>query len=690
MLNDKQEVAVKYKDGPLLVFAGAGSGKTKVLTNRIAYLIEHHNISPYNILAITFTNKAAGEMRSRLYDLIGDVSKNVLTSTFHSFGLRILREYYSYLGYLKNFIIMDSEDSLSIVKKILKELNLDSKIYNPHAIRSKISSNKNELIMPNEYKKFVHNDFDEVVLNVYQKYQDMLFKNNSVDFDDLLILPIRLFHENSEILDKYQERYKYILIDEYQDTNEAQYVLTKMISSKYRNLCVVGDNDQAIYGFRNANYKNILNFEKDFKDCKVVLLEENYRSTKTILNAANSVIKNNTLRKDKKLWSNNDEGEKLTYYRAYNEIDESQFVVREIKNLLEKGTNYQDIVVLYRTNAQSQIIERTFVESSIPYKIVGSIQFYGRKEIKDLLAYLKLIYNPSDGVSLERIINVPKRGIGLKTISNIRQKSDEENTSMFDAITSNKEYEFKKMILKLIEFSKNVTLTELVDIVLDKTGMKKELEAEHTLEADIRLENLEEFKSITKSFEEKDGIVSLDDFLYEVSLLSDVNDYKNDPNRVSLMTVHAVKGLEFDYVFIVGLEEGIFPHINSMMDKNELEEERRLCYVAITRARKKVYLTNAKMRLLYGRDQVNVASRFVGEIDENLIDNVSRTMDQPKKLEKKTYDEDIYFELGDKVVHDKYGKGIVVEVTNTLVAIAFSKEYGIRKLLKNHKSIKKL
>ena len=689
-LNENQKIAVEHKDGPLLIFAGAGSGKTKVLTNRVAYLINNYGVSPYNILAITFTNKAAGEMKTRLNLLIGDLSKNVMTSTFHSFGLKILRENYSYLGYLQNFNIMDSEDSLTIIKRCLKEQNLDPKMYNPYAIRSKISSNKNELVMPSEYKKFVRSDFDEVVATIYEKYQNTLYKNNSVDFDDLLILPIKLFREHDDILEKYQERFKYILIDEYQDTNEAQYVLTKMISSKYRNICVVGDNDQAIYGFRNANYRNILNFEKDFKDCTVIMLEENYRSTKNILKAANSVIKNNTERKDKNLWSNKEDGEKLTYYRAENEADEAAYIIREVKKLLIKGVKYEDIVVLYRTNAQSQIIERSFVGENIPYKVVGSMQFYGRKEIKDLMAYLKLIYNSNDDISLQRIINTPKRGIGTKTIENLISIRDELNISMYDAITSGKELEFKNLIEDLKEKSVNVTLTELVDIILEKSGMKKELESEHTLEADIRLENLEEFKSITKEFENRVGEISLEEFLLETALLSDANEYKNDNNRVNLMTVHAVKGLEFDYVFIVGLEEGIFPHINSMMDKSELEEERRLCYVALTRAKMKVYLINARMRMLYGRDQVNVPSRFINEIDQDLIES-DNIKDKPvKKIEKMTYDDDVSFNLGDKVMHDKYGKGIVVGIEDKLISVAFSKEFGIKKLLKNHKSIKKI
>ena len=614
-LNKEQKEAVLYNDGPLLILAGAGSGKTKVLTTKVAYLIEEKNISPYEILAITFTNKASKEMKDRLNLLIGDISRNIQVSTFHSFGLRLLRDNCNVLGYDRNFVIMDSDDSLTVVKKILKDMDYDPKVYNPRAIRNKISSCKNEMIMPRDYEKYAVSEYEKVVLKVYEKYEEKLRRNNSVDFDDLLILPIRLFNENKDILEKYQDRFKYVLIDEYQDTNEAQYILTKLISSKYRNITCVGDDSQSIYSFRGANYKNILNFEKDYKDAKTILLEQNYRSTKTILNAANDVIRNNKARKDKNLWTANEEGEKIKYYRAYNERDEAQYTIRKIKELVARNVSYQDIAILYRTNAQSRTLEEEMLKENMPYRVVGSFYFYSRKEIKDLIAYLRLIHNPKDNVSLLRIINTPKRGIGLKTIENLTKKADELNKSIYEVIDSSKELAFKEIIEKLRILKEDLTLTELIDKVLDASGMRAELESERTLESEVRLENLEEFKSITKSFEEREGLVSLEDFLLEISLISDVEEYKDDDNRVSLMTVHSVKGLEFDYVFIVGLEEGIFPHLNSLMETSELEEERRLCYVAITRAKKELFLINTKRRTLFGRDQINPPSRFISEVN---------------------------------------------------------------------------
>ena len=463
-LNEQQIEAVKYKDGPLLVLAGAGAGKTRVLTTRIAYLIKNYGISPYNILAITFTNKAAKEMKERITNLVGDT--NMIISTFHSFGVKILRENYTELGYSNNFIIMDSDDSLTLIKKILKDMNIDPKTFNPYMIRNKISSCKNEYMLPEEYKKFVCNEEDDIVYKVYKKYQEILFKNNSVDFDDLLILPIKLFTEHKDILEKYQERFKYILIDEYQDTNRVQYLLTKMISAKYKNICVIGDNDQSIYMFRGANYKNILNFEKDYKDCKTVMLEQNYRSTKTILDAANSVIKNNELRKDKNLWSVKGGGDKITYYKAYDEIDEVFYIIRKIKELTKENIPYSDIAILYRTNAQSRVFEQEMLKQNIPFRIVGSFYFYSRKEIKDLLSYLRLVLNPHDDVSLLRVINSPKRGIGLKTISDLEQIANNSNVSMYDAITEGKPLIFKNIIEELREDLKSHTLTEFIDIVL--------------------------------------------------------------------------------------------------------------------------------------------------------------------------------------------------------------------------------
>ena len=691
-LNKYQKEAVLYNKGPLLVLAGAGSGKTKVLTTKIAYLIKELKVLPTSILAITFTNKAAKEMKERVNSLVGDSSKYIQISTFHSFGLKILRENYKYLGYESNFTIIDSDDSLTVIKKILKQKNLDPKIYNPKAIRNKISSCKNELMSPEDYSRYAGTDYENMVVEIYTRYIKLLKESNSVDFDDLLILPIKLFKENPIILEEYQNRYRYILIDEYQDTNEAQYILTKLISAKYRNICCVGDNDQAIYGFRGANYKNILNFERDYTDSRIIMLEDNYRSTKTILSAANCVIKNNKDRKDKKLRSNKDIGDKIEYFRCDSEKQEAEYVVKEINKLVkEKSINYQDIAVLYRTNAQSRNLEEAFLQENIPYRIIGSFYFYNRKEIKDLIAYLKLIHNSKDNVSLLRTINTPKRGIGLKTIQNIIDKAEQKDISYYEAINSGKELIFKNIIENLKEESNNCTLTELIDKVLDHSGIKDELLSEKTLEADIRLENLEEFKSITKAFEEREGLVSLEDFLLEISLISDVEEYKDDNNRVSLMTIHSVKGLEFDYVFVVGMEEGIFPHINSMYDNSELEEERRLCYVAITRAKEKLYLINARMRMLFGQTSVNPVSRFIKEIDEELM-NMPTRKELNKHIEKKDiyYEEEVDYKVGDFVYHDVFGNGKVLEVTNTLISIAFKHPYGIKKLMKNHKALKKI
>ncbi len=695
-LNDKQKEAVLYNDGPLLIIAGAGAGKTKTLTTKIAYLIEEGFAAPYNVLAITFTNKAAKEMKDRLYGLIGDLAQKVQVSTFHSFGLKLLRENYQKLGYDRNFVIMDSDDSLTVVKKIIKDLGYDPKIYNPRAIRNKISGCKNEMMTPEMYERYAVSDYEKVMHKVYEKYEEKLKKNNSVDFDDLLLLPIKLFKENPSVLQNYQELYKYILIDEYQDTNEAQYILTKMISAKYRKITCVGDDSQSIYSFRGANYKNILNFEKDYKDAKTILLEENYRSTSTILDAANQVIKNNTQRKDKNLWTSRGKGEKIKYYRAYNERDEAQYVIRKIKELRKKDAEYKDIAVLYRTNAQSRVLEEEMLKENMPYRVIGSFYFYSRKEIKDLIAYLRLIHNSKDNVSLLRVINTPKRGIGLKTIETLTAKADADGTSIYEAISSGKELEFKNMIEKLKSIAEELTLTELIDKVLDASGMRQELESEKTLESEVRLENLEEFKSITKSFEEREGLVSLEDFLLEISLISDVEEYKDDPNRVSLMTVHSVKGLEFSHVFVVGMEEGIFPHMNSLMETSELEEERRLCYVAITRAKDDLYLVNARRRTLFGREQVNPVSRFIGEINKDLIEtNVKEEIKQqeqaPKvEMEEMFRKEDVDYQVGDYVYHETFGTGRVVEVTNTLVSVAFKHPHGIKKLMKNHKKLSKV
>ncbi len=693
-LNDRQKEAVVNTDGPMLILAGAGSGKTKVLTTKVAYLIEEKNIDPNNILAITFTNKAAKEMKERIFKLEGNSAFYIQISTFHSFGLKILKENCELLGYEKNFTILDSDDSLSIIKKIMKELNIDANKYNPKAIKNVISNNKNEIIDPEKYSLYVNTDFDEITLEVYRKYEKSLKINNAVDFDDLLILPLKLFNNNPGVLQKYQEKYKYVFIDEYQDTNEPQYILSKMISAKYKNITVVGDADQAIFTWRGANYKNILNFEKDYKDAKVVLLEENYRSTKTILNAANNVIKNNKVRKEKNLWTQNEEGSKITYYKAFDEKDESNYVVNEIKKLIEKGVNPKDICVLYRANAQSRTVEEAFLTSNISYNIVGSYAFYNRKEIKDLIAYLKLIYNNKDDVSLLRVINYPKRGIGNKAIENLAIKSNVLDKSLYEVIDSGKELEFKNMIEEIKKEESHLTLTELIDMVLDKSGMKKSLEDEKSIEADIRLENLEEFKSIAKAMEINEGIVSLEELLDKLALVSDVSEQKNDnEDKVTLMTMHAVKGLEYDYVFVVGVEEGLFPHSNSLESNDELEEERRLCYVAITRAKKKLYLINARSRILYGKVSSNVPSRFINEISDEYIETIGKKEDsnvfKPKIDKNKMMNEDNDLHPGDMVNHDKYGFGVVVTIDGSIATISFKRD-GLKKLMKNHKSIHKM
>ena len=688
-LNSEQLKAVNHIDGPMLVLAGAGSGKTKVLTNRIARLIEE-GVSPSNILAITFTNKAAKEMKDRITRLVGVTAYNIQISTFHSLGLRILKENYSLLGYDKNFTIIDSDDVLTIIKKIMKELNLSKDYYNPREIKNKISSAKNAIMSVEDFSKV---EFDHKVVEVYKIYTKKLKQGNSVDFDDLLILPIKLFKTYPNVLEEYQDRYKYILIDEYQDTNEAQYTFSKILASKYRNIFVVGDNDQAIYAFRGANYKNILNFEKDYPEAKSVVLEENYRSTKTILNAANDVIKNNKERKSKNLWSNKPVGDKITYKLVGTEKEEASFVADEIKSLLEQGVKEEDIAVLYRTNAQSRVVEEYMLKKNIKYRVVGSFYFYNRKEIKDLLCYLRLISNHKDDVSLLRIINTPKRGIGEKTIDNLTTLAVEQSSSIYEAITSGKELAFKNLIEELTEESKTLSLTELVEDILEKSGIKKELSSSKLLEDEIRLENLNEFKGVTKSYEEEQGSATLEDFLDEISLVSDLAEHQDGSNRVSLMTVHSVKGLEYDYVFIVGMEEGIFPHYNAINDGSQsaIEEERRLCYVAITRAKKKLYMLATKSRMLFGNTNINKPSRFIEEINKEYLDiDEKKVLGKATNRIKKAIDKNIEYEVGEKISHTDFGEGIVIGVDKSILTVAFPHPIGIKKLMKGHPNITKL
>lgn len=691
-LNEMQKKAVVKTDGPLLVLAGAGSGKTKVLTTKIAYLIEQMHINPYNILAITFTNKAAREMKDRITNMLGMLANSIQISTFHSFGLTIVRENAEKLDLKSNFTILDSEDSLTIIKKIMKDLNINAESVKPKYVKNQISGAKNELMSPLEYERFAMTEQEKNVVEIYKVYQKRLLISNSVDFDDLLMMPIMLFRKNPDILERYQERFKYILIDEYQDTNEAQYTLVKMISSKYKNVCVVGDNDQSIYSFRGANYQNILNFEKDYKSAETIMLEENYRSTKNILKVANEVIVNNNKRKDKNLWTENEVGNKVKYYRASDEKDEAIYVTKEIQKLIDEGIPKNEIAVLYRTNAQSRTIEEALLRENIPYKVIGSFYFYNRKEIKDLICYLKLIHNSYDDNSLLRVINVPKRGIGDKTIQNITEKATEKNICLYDAIESGKELIFKNKLEYIKKEAENCSLTDLIDLILNETGMKEELVKEKTIESEIRLENLEEFKSITKNFEEKYGIISLDEFLDEISLVADVEEHKNDTDVVTLMTIHSAKGLEFDNVFIIGMEEGIFPHFNSFLDANQIEEERRLCYVAITRAKKNLWIINAKRRMIYGKDGCNPPSRFLQEIDTNDLDISEAGTSFSNKIPDSisNFDKDATYTMGEKVYQDMYGEGIIVGIDDEFISIAFEHPYGIKKFIKGHKSIRKV
>ena len=686
-LNELQREAVLHKDGPCLVIAGAGSGKTKVLTTRVANLIME-GVPSYQILAITFTNKAAKEMKERILNMVSELDSFI--GTFHSFGMRIIRENVTLLGMQRNFTILDTEDVTSLIRKILKDKGYDPKEVSPYFVRSKISFIKNEMLSNAEVEKYFIDDLEKIAYEVYLEYNMRLKKNNSVDFDDLLRLPVELFLHHPDVLEMYQNRYRYILIDEYQDTNEVQYKLVKLLASKRKNLFVVGDPDQSIYQFRGANYKNILNFERDYPNTKVISLEDNYRSTKMILDAANSVIRNNKERKEKNLRSHHGEGLKIQYHRSMDEKDEGNYIIKEIRSLLDEGYQKKDIAVFYRTNAQSRALEEQFLKANIAYKVVGSYYFYSRKEIKDLICYLKLLLNPSDDISLRRVINTPKRGIGNTSIERLEQKALSDGTSMFEAISGGKEQGFKDLILELQNDAKSLSLTELVDDVLTKSGMRAELESVDNLENELRLDNLMEFKSITATFEETTGSVDLGDFLDEISLIADISEHQTNEDVVTLMTLHSAKGLEFPVVFLSGMEDGIFPHQNTLNEAGGIEEERRLCYVGITRAKERLYLTNARSRMLYGHTNRFMPSRFLDEIDEQLIERKDIASSQVINKEEMYQNSDVEYQVGDVVMHTIYGRGVVVAVDKSILTIAFGKQYGIRKLMKNHKSVRKL
>ncbi|MFD2132345.1 DNA helicase PcrA [Pseudogracilibacillus auburnensis] len=731
-LNKEQQEAVKHTEGPLLIMAGAGSGKTRVLTHRIAYLMDEKAVSPNNILAITFTNKAAREMKDRVKKLVGPESEYMWVSTFHSMCVRILRRDIERIGYNRNFTIIDSSDQLTVMKQVLKQLNIDPKQYDPRAMIGQVSHAKNELITPEVLTDQANNFFERQVASIYVAYQKMLRKNHALDFDDLIMETIHLFKRVPEVLNYYQRRFQYIHVDEYQDTNHAQYYLVKQLASRYQNLCVVGDSDQSIYRWRGANIENILSFEKDYPAARTIFLEQNYRSTKSILEAANHVINHNKGRKPKKLWTENEDGSKITYFQGATEREEALYVTEKVQDLLENGSyTANDVAVLYRTNAQSRSIEDMLMKANISYQMIGGLKFYDRKEIKDIIAYLRLITNPDDDISFERIVNVPKRGIGATSIERLRDYALKHDLSFFQAI---KEIEmtgvpkraaqalirFQDQMENLIKQQEFLTATDMVEMVLEQTEYEQILKAEKTIEAESRLENIAEFMTVTKDFEKtNEDDRSLVAFLTDLALIADIDSMDeaaiDAEEKITLMTLHSAKGLEFPVVFLIGMEENIFPHSRSLADEDEMEEERRLAYVGITRAEKELFLTHASMRTLYGRTNMNPVSRFIHEIPEELIegiDQVKRSMfgsfldereansasigtptfrpdrkASRRKTEKisTTGAENVGWRAGDKALHNKWGVGTVVKVQGSGDAIeldvAFPAPTGIKRLL---------
>lgn len=728
-LNPMQKKAVLKTEGPLLLLAGAGSGKTRVLTHRIAYLIEN-GVRPFNILAITFTNKAAREMKERV-ESITPFGKDVLVSTFHSACVRILRREIENIDYSRSFTIYDAEDSEKLIREICKELNISDKLYPVKSVMSKIGAQKDNLISAEQYLKDVSDFREETIAKIYFEYQKRLKANNSLDFDDIIFKTVQLFRERPDILEKYQDRFRYIMVDEYQDTNTSQYTLVKLLSDKYKNLCVVGDDDQSIYGWRGANIRNILDFEKDFKDAETIKLEQNYRSTQVILDAANEVIKNNFGRKSKSLWTENSKGEEIKFYRANNDLDESSFIADQIKKAVESGAKYSNFAVLYRNNALSRTIEEKFIKNSIPYHLFGGTSFYSRKEIKDVMAYLKVLYNPADVIQLKRIINVPKRGIGDSTIEKLTHYADENGITLYESLFNLDDIpelkaraknlkEFASLITELQEEIQELTITELINSVLYKTNYILELKNEGTEEALGRIENIEELISKAAEFEETAEEPTLAAFLEDVALVADIDNYTENDDTVILMTLHSSKGLEFPTVFIVGFEEGIFPSYRSIMDPspNALEEERRLCYVGITRAKENLYLTCAKSRLQHGQYVSNLPSRFFKEIpedfikSENILENhintsvpkqtaTFRTQADYKGGGIKSYKSNIpspknvtlEFEIGDKVRQLKYGIGTVKEINPAGADYEVTVEFpqiGTKKFMANLSKLKKV
>ncbi|WP_102336284.1 DNA helicase PcrA [Salimicrobium jeotgali] len=726
-MNEPQQKAVAHTEGPLLVMAGAGSGKTRVLTHRIAYLIQEKGVNPWNILAITFTNKAAREMKERVELLVGPGAESIWMSTFHSMCVRILRRDIDRIGMDRNFSILDASDQLTVIKQVLKELNLDPKNWNPRTMLGAISNAKNELLSPDMYESRVSGYREEQVAQIYRGYQKKLSKNQSLDFDDLIMKTLVLFEQVPEVLEYYQRRFQYVHVDEYQDTNHAQYQLVQKLAEKFKNLCVVGDSDQSIYRWRGADITNILTFEEDYPDAVTILLEQNYRSTEVILDAANHVIDHNTGRKPKKLWTDNYGGEKIHYHEAGTEREESFFIADKIEDLVKQGSfTYSDMAILYRTNAQSRTVEETFVKANIPYQMIGGTKFYDRKEIKDLLAYLRLIANPNDDLSFERVINEPKRGIGKTSIEKLQSYAAAHDISLFDAAAeadftgisakaAKAVVNFRRMIDNWTKQQEFLSATDLVDEVLETTGYEEMLRTDKTLEAQSRLENIEEFKSVTMNFEQYSEDKTLVAFLTDLALIADIDkaDDEEHEHSVTMMTLHSAKGLEFPVVFLIGLEENIFPHSRSIMDEEEMEEERRLAYVGITRAEKKLFMTNAKMRTLFGKTNMNPVSRFISEIPGDFLEgkedeeplpfaNKKQSIQSDRPVEKRKAKkatgasgaENASWKPGDKANHKKWGEGTVVRVQgegkDMELDIAFPAPEGVKRVLAKFAPITKV
>lgn len=705
-LNAEQREAVFHTEGPLLILAGAGSGKTRVLTHRIAYLIEEKGINPWNILAITFTNKAAGEMRERVDDIVGFGSESIWVSTFHSTCVRILRRHIDRLGYDNNFTIYDSDDQKTLMKDVCKLLQIDTKTYRERTILSAISSAKDEMVTPEEYELNAYGDFSKKkIAEAYKEYERQLKANNALDFDDLLVKTVQLFQTQPEILEYYQDRFRYIMVDEYQDTNTVQFKLISLLAAKYKNLCVVGDDDQSIYKFRGANIQNILSFEKEFEDTKVIKLEQNYRSTSTILDAANAVIKNNVGRKAKSLWTENGGGEKIQFRQFDTAYDEAEYIVGDIRERVDNGkAAYCDHAVLYRTNAQSRLFEEKMITANIPYKIVGGVNFYARKEIKDLLAYLKTIDNGKDDLAVRRIINVPKRGIGLTTVNRITEAAQQRGISFYEALCSadlvpglgrsiSKLESFAAMIEYFRKEAEHLSITELMEEILTETGYVEELKAEGEEEAEARLQNIDEFLNKIAAYEEscEEELPTLSGFLEEVALVADIDSLDEESDYVVLMTLHSAKGLEFPYVYLAGMEDGIFPSYMTITadDPTEIEEERRLCYVGITRAKKELAMTCARRRMIRGETQYNKMSRFLKEVPPQLLSTgkivEKEELELPKQNSyvqaKQSFQakpfmiskpvqqfgvksgEGLSYGVGDRVRHMKFGEGTVTAIT---------------------------